>query len=343
MFGSEISQAGWGFVGKSSMLDVLILGYSSIVKRRVLPALISLPQVEKIHIASRKGFPGEMIPPGKQGKVFQDYETSLADCPPCLCYISLPNSMHAEWAYRALEKGFHVIIDKPAVTKRSDAVMLMELANRQRLCISEANVWTYHPLAQTVSNIVRMAGKAPSAAIAAFTSPPLDPGNFRYNPRYGAGVILDRGPYAVSCGRVLYNSIPTKISCDIVSVAEDGEVDISFSVTMVYPNKAALMGFFSLGTEYRNTLSIIGESFSCDVDRIFTPPPDFEGSVVVNRKNVREVIPVAKSDIFVSYFEDIITCIENNRFNHFGKIFLEDSCVLDDLRNAANAELAGAA
>jgi len=338
---SEISQEGWGVVGKTYMFDVLILGYSSIVKRRVLPALISLAQVEKIHVASQKGFSGEIIPPGKKGKVFLDYETALADCPPCLCYVSLPNSMHAEWAYRALEKGFHVIIDKPAVTKRSDAVELAELANRQGLCISEANVWTYHPLMQTVSKIVRVDDNAPLAAIAVFTSPPLDPGNFRYNPLYGAGVILDRCPYVVSCGRVLYNDVPAKISCDIVSVAEEGEIDISCSVTMIYPNRSTLMGFFSLGTEYRNTLSIIGKSLSCDVDRIFTPPADFEGSVVVSRKNIREVMSVPKYDAFAGYLKDIINCIDNNSFSHFGRIFLDDSCVLGDLRIAANANLTG--
>lgn len=320
-------------------MDVLILGYSSIVKRRVLPALISLKQVERIHIASRKGFSSEGIPHGKRGRVFREYETALAECPPCLCYVSLPNSMHAEWAYRALEKGCHVILDKPAVTKRSEAVALTELAHRSGLCISEANVWPYHPLAQTVRNTIRIDGRLPRAAIAIFTSPPLDSGNFRYNPLYGAGALLDRGPYAVSCGRVLYNDVPSEIFCEVVSFTENEGIDISFSVTMTYPNNSILMGFFSLGTAYRNTLSVIGESYYCDVDRIFTPPADFEGTVLISRENVREVVPVPKYDTFAGYLEDVIACIERTRASHFGRIFLEDSCVLDDLRNAAKKKL----
>jgi NDP-hexose-3-ketoreductase len=295
--------------------------------------MISLKQVKRIHIASRKGFSGDGIPIVKRGRMFNEYESALTTCSPCLCYISLPNSMHAEWAYHALENGFHVILDKPAVTKKSDAVALTDLAQHRGLCISEANVWPYHPLAQIVCNTIRTNGSLPQAAVAIFTSPPLDPGNFRYNPIYGAGVLWDRGPYAVSCGRILYNDVPAKVFCEIVAVA--GRVDISFCATMIYPNGSILTGFFSLGTEYRNTLSVIGEFYSCDADRIFTPPADFEGAVIITKKNAKEVIPVQKYDIFAGYLEDVISCIHKGKVNHFGKILLEDSCVLDDLRNAA--------
>ena len=109
-------------------MNVLIIGFSSIVQRRVLPALVSLPEIDKISIASRRPLPVDVIPSEKRGKVYQGSSNVLSKCEPCLVYISLPQNMHAAWAKRALDAGFHVIIDKPSVTNIDDARELAKVA-----------------------------------------------------------------------------------------------------------------------------------------------------------------------------------------------------------------------
>jgi NDP-hexose-3-ketoreductase len=319
-------------------MDVLILGYSSIVRRRVLPALISLAQVERIHIASRKGFSGKGIPNAKRGRVFNEYRPALEECCPCLCYVSLPNSMHAEWAREALESGFHVIVDKPAITNIADAERLVEIADHKALCLAEANVWYYHPLTQAIKKVVDEKENPPLFLSATFSSPSLDPDNFRYNPDMGGGILLDRGPYAVSCGRVFFGGPPKEIVCRVVSFDRKRDVDISFNVMMVYLDGSFMQGFFSLESEYRNALSVISSSYCLDVDRIFTPPADYNGIISMRRNNQIETISVPAGDTFALFIADVLKSIHDGSFAYFSCILLEDAQVLHDMMLSAKGE-----
>ncbi|HDQ41853.1 MAG TPA: Gfo/Idh/MocA family oxidoreductase [Desulfonatronum sp.] len=316
-------------------MDVLIIGFSSIVRRRVLPAVLTLPGVTKIHVASRCGDPREMIPEQRRGMLLADYETALKRCPPCLCYVSLPNSLHAVWAKKALDKGHHVVLDKPAVTRLEDALALADLSTERGLCLAEANVWPYHPLAEAFQQVIREDGSPPQAVVAVFTSPPLNPDNFRYQPEFGAGALLDRGPYAVSSGRFLFGQVPARIACDIVSSEAQGRVDISFSTTLSYPCGSSLLGFFSLGAVYRNSLSMIGGRYACEAERIFTPPADFRGTVVVQQGNARHNVETASGDTFAAFLQHVMDQIASNDQAKFAEILVQDATVLDEMRKVA--------
>jgi len=312
-------------------MNVLIIGFSSIVQRRVIPALISLPEIDKISIASRRPLPIDVIPPEKRGKVYQGYANAISKCEPCLVYISLPNSMHAEWARRAMDADFHIVIDKPAVTDVADAGKLVEIAECKKLCLSEANVWYYHPLTQAIKNVVDKGESAPLLLSTTFSSPSLDPENFRYNPDLSSGILFDRGSYAVSCGRIFFGGPPKEIICRVVSFDRKGEVDISFNVMMVYPGGSVLQGFFSLGAEYRNTLSIIGSSYYLYADRIFTPPADYNGVFDIQRNNKTKFISVPAADTFALFIKDVLNSIHDGSFTRFSHILLEDAQILCDL------------
>lgn len=320
-------------------MDVLVLGYSSIVRRRVIPALLVQPQVEKIHIASRTGnVPVNFIDHQRLGTVYNDYQTALENCPRGLCYISLPNALHSTWGMEALRHGFHVVIDKPAVTSMSEATAIVEIAKKHNLCVAEANVWTYHPLAVAMQACTGD-DALPQYASALFSSPLLPLGNFRYNPQLGAGAILDRGPYAVSCGRFLFGHSPVQIDCHIVTTSEDKNVDIAFSTTLVYPGGSILSGFFSLGSVYRNSLTIISPQCAYETQRIFTPPSDYLGIVTVSRGSEQTNYSVAAADSFGAFFSDLFQRLTDQSWEKFPENLLQDSQVLAEMRRVAYHKL----
>ena len=312
-------------------MDILLIGYSNIARRRIIPAMTSVQDISQIHIATRGPVDPEAIHIEKQGMIFKDYAEALSCCEPCIAYISLPNSMHAEWALKALDAGYHVVIDKPAVMNVSDANMLAEIASRKFLCVAEANVWHYHPLTQKVIEVIKAEKRAPLVISAFFSSPPLDPGNFRYDSSLGGGILLDRGSYAASCGRVLLGGSPEEIICRNVSCQKENGVETSFITIMRYPGGAVLQGDFSLEGEYRNSLTVIGRSYLCIVERIFTPPADYMGIVKVRSSNTEKVISVPAGDSFTLFMKDVMDSITNKSHEKFLMTLLEDAKTMGEL------------
>ncbi|MDI1263086.1 MAG: gfo/Idh/MocA family oxidoreductase, partial [bacterium] len=72
-------------------MRLLILGYSSIVERRVLPAAAKVGAIDEISIASKSRPAPDVWP--KQGRFFDDYETALRESAADVVYLSLPNAM----------------------------------------------------------------------------------------------------------------------------------------------------------------------------------------------------------------------------------------------------------
>src|SRR5262245_51695550 len=130
---------------------LLILGYSSIVRRRVLPAALSVGNITGIGIATRRGRVPE---PAGDITWFSDYGEALGSSGADAVYVSGVNAAHAEWVHRSLEQGLHVIVDKPAFLDVASAEDAVALARRQRKVLAEATVFPFHPQFATFRSLV---------------------------------------------------------------------------------------------------------------------------------------------------------------------------------------------
>src|SRR5262249_8155773 len=169
------------------MRPVLLIGYSSFARRRVIPAIAMLDGLGPLHVASRSSEPAAAP---KLGRWFRDYAQALDETPPGLAYVSLTNDAHARWVEAALLRGHDVVVDKPPSRALADAERLAALARRRGLVLAEAPSYAFHPLVATVRALFAEHGSAPTLVTAAFT-PPLPPGNFRYRRDLGGGAIND--------------------------------------------------------------------------------------------------------------------------------------------------------
>lgn len=78
-------------------------------------------------------------------QIYTDYERMLADDNVDFIYVASPNSLHYDYALRALQKGKNVICEKPFTSTVEETVTLIELAKRNNLFLFEAITTIHFP------------------------------------------------------------------------------------------------------------------------------------------------------------------------------------------------------
>lgn len=318
-------------------MDVLILGFSSIVQRRVLPALHAL-HAAGIDVATRKAADPAVRRGWGHGKIFEDYRSALSETNATVAYISLVNSEHERWAEQALEAGLHVIVDKPAFLGRGRAERLLALAERQQRCLAEATVFAYHAQVACIRKLFADSGSGPTRVSAMLSFPPLDASNFRYQRTLGGGALWDIGPYVAAAGRVFFGAEPETVAGQILRHAGSDGVEVAFSALCTYSGGRSLVGHFGFDTVYRNRVDLIGPALGVQADRLFTTPPDLANSLYVTRGDQASSVEAPCSDAFAEFLAHVFRCIDGGDWSALAADLHADARTLQRLRYAAGEQ-----
>ncbi len=313
-------------------MDVLVIGCSSFARRRVLPALATLDGVDAVHVASRSTAGLADVP--RRGRWFADYQQAIDATPPGLVYVSLTNDAHARWVEAALERGHHVVVDKPAFTELAAAERLVALACDRGRVLAEATTYAFHPLWAQVQAIFAEHGSAPSHVTVAFT-PPLPPDNYRFRRALGGGALLDAGPYFASIGRLVWGAAPEWLSACIDSVG--AEVETSFSVLARYGAGRALVGHFGFTAEYRNWIGLLGPGLDVEVPGGFSTPPDRVTEIKVRHRDAISTRQAPAAPAMRLFLEAVLGAIAREDWTTLGQTLLDDARVLDRLLREVRA------
>ena len=306
-------------------MRILILGGSSIARKRLIPALSALPAIERVAVASRS----------TAGLDYPDYGEALEQSDAELVYVSLVNSEHAIWAERALDAGRHVIVDKPAFLDVETAARLVERSRERGLCLAEATVYTRHPQVDAVRALFDAPAGGPATLVAAFSFPPLPDGDFRYRRALGGGALNDLGPYAATPGRLFFGGRPEEVHCRALSTGGPDGVETAFDVCLRYAGGRSLVGHFGFTTAYRNRLSVLGAGCCVDVDRFYTTPPDLENEIHVFDQQGRSTKKAPAADAFGRYVQEVVDRIGSGDLEPLRAELLDDATVLDAMRRSA--------
>lgn len=118
-----------------------ILGTGFIVKEGALPALGEVPGIETAAIFARpksRAAAEAIATRYGIGKVFTDYDELLAEQDIEFLYVGLTNSVHYEYAKKALLAGKHIIMEKPFASTAAETEELVHLALSRKLYVFEA-------------------------------------------------------------------------------------------------------------------------------------------------------------------------------------------------------------
>lgn len=313
-------------------MKILMLGYSNFAIRRMLPAAIRCEKIASIDIATRD--PGKITERfSKLGTVYDDYSQALESTNAEIVYVSLINSLHAQWVKSALHADKHVIVDKPASTDFDELHSILALAEQKKRLVCEATLWPFHNQISEIKKLFAEQDKILRIS-ATFSVPPFASHNFRLKKELGGGAIWDLGPYAVSIGRVFFEENPKEMFVRIVSQDNSG-LESAFSILMTYSSNRSLVGHFGIDTTYINQLKLFGEKIAVDINRVFSTPPEFENTIMIHEGSTFLEKSVPPSDTFETFLHVVLNAIQKNDHSELRAMMLEDATNLQKLRKIA--------
>ena len=309
------------------MASILFLGYSNLVKGRILPILGKAGFTE-VSIAKYAGQPWDdsYQSCGLPVTCYDNYEEGLSRFKGDLVYVSTVNSTHVTYARMALEAGFHTIVDKPATLNRDDAEALVALAREKHLYLGESTVYLMHPQLETIRRVFEENGDAPKLLTVHFTMPPFKPDNFRYQRSLGGGAIMDTAPYAVSVARFFFGKEPRQVFA-VVNERQEDALDIEYSLLMQYDDGRSMIGHFGFNTEYINQVFLMGNRTNVTVNRIFTIPDTLENEIAVTHLNSTKVVHAPSGNNFALYLEKALADIRSGAYEPSYGALLSDARV----------------
>ena len=110
------------FIGGIDM-NLAILGTGLIVNEGALPALVEVPEISVTAIFARPHSRDKAENLAKKysiKKIYTDYDELLADSEIDFVYIGLINSVHFDYAKKALLANKNVIVEKPFATSAAE-------------------------------------------------------------------------------------------------------------------------------------------------------------------------------------------------------------------------------
>src|SRR5436190_3638692 len=182
-----------------------VLSVANIGVKHVIPAILASSNGQLAAVASRNlQRARELLAHIPQVRIYGAYESLLEDPEIEAVYISLPNTLHAEWSIKALEAGKHVLCEKPLTRHPEEVDAAFDAAERSGRLLTEAFMYRHNPQTAKLVELVRAGAIGELRLIrSAFSYGLYDHANIRLRTDVEGGALMDVGCYNVSGSRLL--------------------------------------------------------------------------------------------------------------------------------------------
>lgn len=286
-----------------------VLGYASIARRELIPALVDARNAVPYALASQKAESrAEAAKAFPFQKIYGAYEDLLADPDVDAVYIPLPNHLHKEWSLRAMAAGKHVLCEKPMALSRADCLEMMEASEKHRVKLMEAFMYRFTTRTRILKDLLDKGAigsvRHVNATFRFFNDRTED---VRFNPDMGGGSLWDVGCYPVNLVGMIMGAAPEAFRA--LKTVRHG-VDYSLTAVLRYPSGALCTVSGGFDSDSALVAEINGTTGSLLVPDAFhengTPMTLF-------KDGVGSSIPVPACDRYVLEVEDFADAILMDR------------------------------
>ena len=275
------------------------------INRKVIPGAHASAKVELVAVASRDqaradAYAQEWDIP----RAYGSYEALLADPEIEAVYISLPNTLHAEWSIKALDAGKHVLCEKPFTRHPEEVEAAFDAADRNGRLLSEAFMYRHNPQTAELARLVRGGAIGELRLVrSTFSYGLYDHDNIRLRTDVEGGALMDVGCYNVSGSRLLGGE-PERVWGE--AWYGPSGTDWIFTGTLRFPGD--VVATFDCGTALveRDELEAVGDEGSLFLD---DPWHCYEPVIELRREDRSERIELEPVDSYRLELENVSDAI----------------------------------
>ena len=289
------------------MPSVLIVGYGSHTKRRILPALSTISDSDNIFITSRN-HPDDM---SKKYKYLNKEEIIENNMMFDAVIISSYPSAHFENLeyFKNCSKLF--LVEKPLTNN----LLYLHDDNFHKYFhdyqIKECLMYFHHPIYDEFLKVIR---ENKIEGLEAFlTIPHVEKNNHRYSKNLGGSSILDQGIYPISLILENFEIVNDSIKHQIF-FEDSYEIDTGGSLTCMTNEGIQINLKWGIGYEYSNNVKLIADNSSFEFPMFFSKPENHISKYNVKNLGNNQTYEIGNYDQFNNMYNDII--IHNINFDY---------------------------
>ncbi|GAC1471001.1 MAG: Gfo/Idh/MocA family oxidoreductase [Isosphaeraceae bacterium] len=265
-----------------------ILGCARITRKGLIPGIRESSSGTVAALASRdeakaRAWAAEFGVPRAWGS----YEELIADPTVDAVYIPLPNELHQPWVFAAADAGKQVLCEKPLALSESEARAMVAHCQSRGVLLAEAFMWRHQPRTAELRTVVEEGAIGEIRFVRSSFSFPIDPSDWRLDPRRGGGALWDVGCYGVNTLRLFTGAEPNVFR----AMARRGPsgVDLSLTAVLGFPNEVLGVIDCSFEQPFRCTYEVVGTRGVIEVPDAYLPPADRPMARVTTDGSTREM------------------------------------------------------
>lgn len=272
-----------------------VIGLSRVARKNSLRALTSSPYIELVMLGSNTPTKADECAKEYQVSLTGAYEDVLAHTDIDAVYISLPNTLHEEWAVRVAQSGKHIWCEKPAALNLESATRMVQAAKEHRVRIMEGFTFLTHPQHQKVRSLIEdgTLGK-PLRFEGCFSFPMPDEQNSLSSPAEG-GALFDSAVYPLRASTMLLGK-PESVFCTLKRNADN--LIVQADIVLTHAHQAVSHVSSAFGASFRSTYSLLCDKGYVEMERAYAVPPNRTVHIHVEKGDVRSTLPIAPTDQF---------------------------------------------
>ena len=232
-------------------------------------------------------------------------------------YISCPNKLHEKYIIKSLKSGFHVICEKPFVTRDNKLKEILTLSKKKKKLIFESFMYLYHPLFYKLKKLIneKKRGKL-RYVVSNFRFPSLNKDNQRYKKKLGGGFFYDAAVYQLSVENYLFNNTSiNKMKIEQLKIKKKVDLKGYFAIKNKNFNR---FYFWGEGQNYTNNIEFFFNNSSIYVDRFFSKLKNQPTYIkIFENDRIKSIKFNSNEDHFENMFYEIIRNYNKLSFQNY--------------------------